>query len=170
MFPCHTSHESHNVSFFIAQQSGGCDSEAWRTSIACPHHPPLEQSDPDETADTSMGSVPRSIPGNAIPPVKHYPYRVATPPELQDSMSKTIGYALDFLLGTLDYSPDEPLVPANEADLRLQPSGDPMLKDQYCVIIWNDDKHSIEEAIQLIHDSTGRPLDEARDIVLRGWT
>ena len=77
------------------------------------------------------------------------------------------GYALDFLLGTLDYSPDEPLVPANEADLHLQPSGDLMLKDQYCVIIWNDDKHSIKEVAQLIHDSTGQSLDEAHQIVLR---
>ena len=44
-------------------------------------------------------------------------------------MGRTVGYALDFLLDTLDCSPDEPTVPPNEADLRLQPTPDPMQKD-----------------------------------------
>lgn len=89
-----------------------------------------------------------------IPPVKDYPYRVATPPELRDLMGRTIAYALDFILDTLDYSPDEATVPSNEADLRLQPSADPMQKDQYAMIIWNDDKHSFDEVIKLICETT----------------
>jgi E3 ubiquitin-protein ligase UBR1 len=70
-------------------------------------------------------------------------------------MSRTIAYALDFILDTLDYSPDEATVPPNEADLRLQPSADPMQKDQYAIIIWNDDKHSFDEVIKLISETTG---------------
>ena len=76
-------------------------------------------------------------------------------------MGRTVGYALDFLLDTLDCSPDEPSVPSNEADLRLQPTSDPMQKDQYSVIIWNDDKHSFDEVIQLICDTTNRDRKEA---------
>ncbi|KAG6327509.1 hypothetical protein ID866_11580, partial [Astraeus odoratus] len=76
-------------------------------------------------------------------------------------MGRTIGYALDFLLDTLDYSPDEPTIPSNEADLRLQPSADPMQKDQYCIVLWNDDKHSFDEVIQLICDTTNRDWKEA---------
>ena len=36
-----------------------------------------------------------------------------------------------------------------------------MQKDQYSVIIWNDDKHSFEEVIQLICDTTNRDRKEA---------
>jgi len=82
-------------------------------------------------------------------------------------MGKTVGYALDFLLDTLDFSPDEPSVPSNEADLRLQPSADPMMKDQYCVIIWNDDKHSFEEVTKLICDTTNRSREDALELAHR---
>jgi hypothetical protein len=48
-----TDHTGHNVSFFIAQQSGGCcdcgDDEAWRKDIRCPHHPPAGPDDPQDT-------------------------------------------------------------------------------------------------------------------------
>jgi E3 ubiquitin-protein ligase UBR1 len=70
-------------------------------------------------------------------------------------MSRTIAYALDFILDNLDHSPDEATVPPNEADLRLQPSADPMQKDQYAIIVWNDDKHSFDEVIKLICETTG---------------
>ncbi|KAL0058621.1 E3 ubiquitin-protein ligase ubr1 [Marasmius tenuissimus] len=104
----------------------------------------------------NTSTYPSSGPRGNIPaPVKDYPHRVNVPPELRESMNRTIGYALDFVLDTLDFSPDEPSVPSNEADLRLQPSADPILKDQYCVIIWNDDKHSFDEVIKLICDLTG---------------
>jgi E3 ubiquitin-protein ligase UBR1 len=82
-------------------------------------------------------------------------------------MNRTVGYALDFLLDTLDYSPDEPSVPANESELRMQRSADPMMKDQYCVIVWNDDKHSFEEVIQLVCETTSRTKEEASDIAHR---
>lgn len=102
-----------------------------------------------------------------IPPVKNFPYRVTFPTELREIMSRTIGYALDFVLDTLDYSPDEPSVPATEDELRAQPSADPMMKDQYCVIVWNDDKHSFDELMLLMCDSTIWAKDEASDIAHR---
>ncbi|KAF9235714.1 hypothetical protein BU15DRAFT_51032 [Melanogaster broomeanus] len=150
--------------------SGGCcdcgDPEAWRRDMQCPFHPLLQEA--EQPYDTSIGAsdttprvVPRSISEVEIPPVPHYPFRVAFPPELRDNMGRAIGYALDFLLDTLDSSPDDPTVPSNEADLRLQPTADPMQKDQYCVIVWNDDKHSFDEVIQLICDTTNRDRREA---------
>ena len=114
--------------------------------------------------------TPRVIPrplSNDIPPAPNYAFRVAAPPELKDCMRRTIGFALDFLLDTLDYSPDEPVVPANEADLRLQPSADPMMKDQYCIVLWNDDKHSFEEVTKLLVDMTNRTPDDAAAVVRR---
>ncbi|KAJ4473358.1 hypothetical protein C8J55DRAFT_562876 [Lentinula edodes] len=166
-----TDHTDHNVSFFIAQQSGGCcdcgDDEAWRTSIQCPYHPPAASVAESSVPSSSATDTPRSAPkhlSSAIPqPVKHYPYRVSVPPELRELMNRTVGYALDFILDTLDFSPDDPSVPSNEADLRLQPSADPMMKDQYCIMIWNDDKHSFDEVIKLLCDLTGRTREEASE-------
>ena len=82
-------------------------------------------------------------------------------------MRKTVAYALDFILDTLDYSPDEPSVPAGEADLRLQPSADPMMKDQFCVVLWNDEKHSFDDVIKLLMDTTNRSREEANETALR---
>jgi E3 ubiquitin-protein ligase UBR1 len=82
-------------------------------------------------------------------------------------MRKTVAYALDFILDTLDYSPDEPSVPTGEADLRLQPSADPMMKDQFCVVLWNDEKHSFDDAIKLLMDTTNRTREEANDTAVR---
>ena len=82
-------------------------------------------------------------------------------------MRKTVAYALDFILDTLDYSPDEPSVPTGEADLRLQPSADPMMKDQFCVVLWNDEKHSFDDLIKLLMDTTNRSREEANETVIR---
>lgn len=82
-------------------------------------------------------------------------------------MRKTVAYALDFILDTLDYSPDEPSVPAGEADLRLQPSADPMMKDQFCVVLWNDEKHSFDDVIKLLMDTTNRSREEANETAIR---
>ncbi|THH31562.1 hypothetical protein EUX98_g2617 [Antrodiella citrinella] len=170
-----TDHSDHNVSFFVAQQSGGCcdcgDIESWRTPIDCPYHPASQEVTEylaEFTAKTIQATPkisPRVIAGQEVPPVKNYPNRASIPPELHESMSRTVAYALDYVLDTLDYSPDETNAPNNEADLRAQPTGDPMvMKDQFCVIIWNDDKHSFDEVIHLLCDSTARTREEASDI------
>ncbi|TFK62655.1 hypothetical protein BDN72DRAFT_382278 [Pluteus cervinus] len=163
-----TDHSDHNVSFFIAQQSGGCcdcgDAEAWRLTLACPLHPPINNPNDDPSFNPlpvplSAKAAQKAVSDN-VPPVSNYPYRISVPPDLRSAMHRTVGYALDFLLDTLDYSPDEPLVPENEADLRLQPSADPMMKDQYCVIVWNDDKHSYDELMRILGNLANRPREE----------
>ncbi|KAF8879924.1 hypothetical protein BD779DRAFT_1550399 [Infundibulicybe gibba] len=132
--------------------------EAWRSPLECTFHPIFKSPTP---------KPPTKPLSDEIPPVKNYPHRVSVPPELNEIMHRTIGYALDFLLDTLDYSPDEPSVPANEADLRLQASADPMMKDQYCVVLWNDEKHSFDEVITLLCDATGRTREDASTVVHR---
>ncbi|KAG6903527.1 hypothetical protein DXG01_017232, partial [Tephrocybe rancida] len=136
---------------------GGCcdcgDEEAWRVPLQCPSHPPSRRADVDATPKSSV--KPLSSDGPTVQD------RVSVPHELQETMRRTVGYALDFVLDTLDYSPDESSVPLHEADLRTQPTADPMMKDQYCVVIWNDDKHSFEELIKLLCDMTNRTREEA---------
>ena len=110
--------------------------------------------------DSAPATTPRvlvtSFSDVDIPPVPHYPFRAAFLPELRDNTGRTIGYAFHFLLDTLNCSPDEHSVPANEADLCLQPTADPMQKDQHSTIIWNNDKYSFNEVIQLVCDITSR--------------
>ena len=76
-----------------------------------PHHSPHLTNLSHVTPKSSTRTI---IP--EVPPVPNHPYRINVPPELRDSVHRTIGYALDFLLDMLDYSPEEP---NNEADLRL---------------------------------------------------
>ncbi|KAJ7086018.1 hypothetical protein B0H15DRAFT_844990 [Mycena belliarum] len=154
-----TDHEGHNVSFFIAQQPGGCcdcgDDEAWRRHVDCPFHPPSLNPDPPRVYNKPIS--------DDIPAVPNYPYRTPIPPELRDTMARTIGCALDFMLDTLDLAPDEPAVPATAADLRLQPTADPMLREHFCVVLWNDDKHSFAEIAQRLVELTGCSRIEAAE-------
>jgi E3 ubiquitin-protein ligase UBR1 len=173
-----TDHTDHNVSFFIAQQSGGsCDCgdlEAWRQPINCPLHPPSQEnrdyiaSFTARTIQATPKVTPKVIPGSDIPPIRNYPGRMSIPQELQDSMSRTIGYAVDYVLDTLDYSPEVTVAPSSEEMLWKQSSGDPMMmKDQFCVVLWNDDKHSFAEVIQLLQTLTGRTREEASEVADR---
>ncbi|KAJ7160500.1 hypothetical protein C8R43DRAFT_1233736 [Mycena crocata] len=149
-----TEHEGHNVSFFIAQQPGGCcdcgDPEAWRADIDCPFHPPAPASQPTPPLRTFSAPISDAD----IPPVPNHPHRVPVPPELRESMSRTIACALDFVLDTLGLSPDEPSVPPSLGELRLQPTGDGLLADAWCVVLWNDDKHAYEEVAARLVDLT----------------
>lgn len=161
-----TNHLDHNVSFFIAQQPGGCcdcgATEEWRIPLNCPYHPPSPDAENHATPKVNTKALSQEP-----LPVKDFPYRVSVPPELHETMRRTVGYALDFILDTLDFSPDEPSVPANGPDLRLQPSADPMMKDQYCVVLWNDDKHSFDEVIKILCDMTNRTHDDATALANR---
>ncbi|CAL1696803.1 unnamed protein product [Somion occarium] len=173
-----TNHVTHNVICFIAQQSGGTcdcgDAEAWTTDPQCPSHTiSPETSDSVQqfiagTLSSPPRTTPKTIAGQEVPPVKNYSKRASIPPDLHESMSRTVGYAIDYILDTLDYSPDETICPRDEIVLRNQPSGDPMMmKEQYCIVIWNDDKHSYDEVSQLLVDTTGRTKDEASEVVAR---
>ncbi|EKM76991.1 hypothetical protein AGABI1DRAFT_77775 [Agaricus bisporus var. burnettii JB137-S8] len=164
-----TDHSDHNVSFFIAQQPGGTcdcgDEEAWRNSLGCPHHPPSPY--PEEPAEVFKAGprvASRPMPRD-IPPVPNYPFRVQIPDDLRAMMHRTIGFALDYILDTMDYSPDEPGPPIAEGDLRLQPTADPMTKDQYCVVVWNDDKHCYDELIKMLCDLTNRTREESLEVI-----
>ncbi|KZT42813.1 hypothetical protein SISSUDRAFT_979604 [Sistotremastrum suecicum HHB10207 ss-3] len=151
-----TDHTGHNVSFYLSQQPGGCcdcgDSEAWRHPVGCPYHPPA---DPNVQPRASTRTLE-----NWTPKV-YNPHRAAIPHELRDSMSRTIAYALDFLLDTLDYSPDEANTPRTEKEVRLQPSADPLMADMYAVLLWNDEKHSFDEVIHIVMDATGCDYETA---------
>jgi E3 ubiquitin-protein ligase UBR1 len=192
-----SSHTGHNISFFIAQQSGGsCDCgdlEAWRDPIDCPHHPPAPAStsagishdmdnapahnnDPPISGGhklssaashatlkqaSSKSTTSSSSSNHPLPkPIANYPNRRPLPSDLSHSLHATIAIALDFLLSTLDASPDDTGVPHSDADVRTQPTSDPLTREMWTVLIWNDDKHSFDELARLVAETTGRTREE----------
>lgn len=170
-----TNHDGHNVTFYISHQPGGCcdcgDSESWRTRPNCPYHPPstiTTATRPIVTQDTPK------LP-DIWSPARH-PTRSTFPNDLKESISRTIAYALDYILDTLDFSPDDAVPPVEIAALRAQQTADPYEHDLYAVLLWNDDKHSFEEVINNVREATGantadatRSVDrideEGRDII-----
>lgn len=155
-----TQHEGHNVTFYISHQPGGCcdcgDSESWRVRPNCPYHPPSTA-----TATTTRPTVTQGTPKlpDVWSPTRH-PTRSTFPNELKESITKTIAYVLDYILDTLDFSPDDAVPPVEIAALRAQQTADPYENDLYAVLLWNDDKHSFDEVINNVREATGANVAE----------
>ena len=158
--PCFraTNHDNHTVTFYIAQQSGGCcdcgDVEAWRYPIGCPLHCSIN----DSTYESKTGDID-------LRTARENPSRRGIPPELWDSMSRTIAYALEYVLHTLEFSPDDCTVPVSEKELKDQPTADPNVRDIFATIVWNDEKHSFDEVTRHLCDTVGRSNENATAIV-----
>lgn len=159
-----TNHENHTVTFYIAQQSGGCcdcgDPEAWRFPIKCPLHAHIGA---DEDRDDHAGSSYHTTIN--IPNPRDASGRQAIPAELWDSMSRTVAYALEFVLHTLEFSPDDTFVPETEQALGEQLTADPNPKDMFATIVWNDEKHSFDEVARHLCDTLGKSAEDAANIV-----
>lgn len=82
-------------------------------------------------------------------------------------MSKVIGCALDFLLDVLDYSPEEATLPTTYETLISQLSADPLQKEYWAIVLWNDEKHSFDEAVAHLQHMTGCNLQQATAVVMR---
>ncbi|KIO33562.1 hypothetical protein M407DRAFT_231664 [Tulasnella calospora MUT 4182] len=90
-------------------------------------------------------------------------HRATVPHELRDYMGRTVAYALDFVLDTLDFSPPELSLPPTEAELKKVSTADPLGNDLFAIIVWNDEKHSFDECISHIRDSVGCTWEEAAE-------
>lgn len=160
-----TNHQNHTVTFYIAQQSGGCcdcgDVEAWRYPIGCPLHAFLKD-------DSDQDWPPQERSSAAIPPVRNpreSPSRQGIPEELWESMSRTIAYATEYVINTLEFASEDASVPATEQELKDQVTADPNHKDIFATIVWNDEKHSFEEVSRHLCDTVGRTSEESTTIV-----
>ncbi len=155
-------HTNHNVTFYVAVQPGGvCDcgeQEAWKVSPGCQSHIPPESA----TQATPKAPTARSA---AMVDQWSLRNRASVPHELRETMSRTVAYALDFVLDTFDFSPSELSLPATEADMRKVPTSDPLMTELYAIVVWNDEKHSYDESISHIRDSVGTTTEAATHLV-----
>lgn len=85
------------------------------------------------------------------------------PFEVRDSLRRTITSILDYILETLDLSPDETSLPKSEAELRAQPTAEPPSvgvdpierPPGWSCVLWNDEKHTREDVMVQLEDAVG---------------
>ena len=80
-------------------------------------------------------------------------------------MSHTIAYALEYVLHTLEFSPDDLTVPVSEKELKDQPIADPNIRDIFAVIVWNNKKQLFDKVIWHLYNIVGRLNENATAIV-----
>jgi E3 ubiquitin-protein ligase UBR1 len=145
-----TEHTGHVVTFCISQQPGGScdcgDPEVWRHPINCPHHHP-------DSSNAALKARKKQGPNMSS--------------AFRESMGRVIGCALDFLLDVLDYSPEDTTLPTSHEALVAQLSADPLQKEYWAIVLWNDEKHSYDEAVAHLQHMTGCNLQQATAVVLR---
>ncbi|KAG8835783.1 hypothetical protein FRC17_001177 [Serendipita sp. 399] len=148
-----TEHTGHVVTFCISQQPGGScdcgDPEVWRHPINCPHH--------SGTVNSPLKNLQGQSKRSPVP-ITH---------SFRDSMGKVIGCAINFLLDVLDYSPEDTTLPTSQDALAAQVSADPLQKEYWAIVLWNDEKHSYDEAVAHLQHMTGCNLQQATAVVLR---
>ena len=130
-------HEGHQYSINVSAGNSGCcdcgDEEAWKRSVKCAIH----------TANDDW-----TVTDEHVSPL---------PPDLQESIRTTVCRALDYFCDVISCSPENLRMPKtvesvaqDELRSRLSTenyvSGDDMESNpEYCLIIWNDEKHTVRE-------------------------
>ena len=131
-----SNHEGHNVSFYLAVQPGGCcdcgDKEAWNSNIKCQFHA-------WETAAPPSYDLPS---------------------DLRGLLESTLNCVVDYIIDTLDYSPEEAVPPVDESSIRGAPN-DLHRNGPYAVVVWNDEKHSFDEVTSQLLDITDYTREHA---------
>lgn len=149
-----SNHEGHNVTFSISKGGGGCcdcgDPEAWNREVPCSIH--------TRHNSTSMEDADHDLPT----PIDQ---------NLQDSLTGTISAALDYVIDVLSCSSETMTVPEGDKAVeiilkeermsRLQSSygssnTEPPDKE-FVLILWNDEKHSVDEVVEQVSRAARRP-------------
>lgn len=134
-------HTDHVVFVHISAGNNGCcdcgDAEAWRTPVKCAIHTLLPQhSHPSSSTPARSGS--------------------RLPRDLIDGIRSTIARSLDYLCDVISCSPEQLRLPKskeaieNDEDasrLTLKGYGveDDPSPTEYALVLWNDEKHTMEE-------------------------
>ncbi|ERF76604.1 hypothetical protein EPUS_08723 [Endocarpon pusillum Z07020] len=134
-------HEGHQFHISASAGNSGCcdcgDLEAWKRPVNCAIHTASEK--------TKTGYQPSSL-----------------PPDLVQSIRTTISRVLDYFSDVISCSPEQLRLPKTEESIkhdesfsRLGPQwyagGDEYeVNPEYCLIVWNDEKHTVEEVRDVI--------------------
>jgi E3 ubiquitin-protein ligase UBR1 len=156
-------HEGHQYTIGVSSGNSGCcdcgDDEAWKRPVKCAIHTPR---DDWTTTDEHVSRLPD---------------------DLQESIRTTIGRTMDYFCDVISCAPENLRLPKtaesvaeDEVRSRLTPdryvSGDDLeAEPEYCLIIWNDEKHTVREVQSQVARACRerelfglRKADEANDI------
>ncbi|KAK4517396.1 uncharacterized protein ATC70_000731 [Mucor velutinosus] len=150
-----TNHDGHDVKIWISRGAGGCcdcgDPEAWKIPLVCAIHSPNTDS---TIPDTST---------HALEPL------FSVPPAIMQSVRDTITVVLDYILETFATSPED-VVSVGTVDSIKQDCIDShealglpidAPNQTYACILWNDEKHSFDNVIDIVVNALGCTKDEA---------
>ncbi|KAF9284537.1 hypothetical protein BGZ88_009928 [Linnemannia elongata] len=149
-----TNHEGHDTSFSVNNGGGGCcdcgDPEAWKVELDCIYH--------------SAKHIPQ---GETDPKNLEYP------PEVTESIRRTIAAVLDFIIDTMTTSPENmngTRVSKEQIQRDAVDAGNIAgettnldLMDFVC-ILWNDEDHSFTDVINRVSETTHMASNYARKI------
>ncbi|CAK7197478.1 E3 ubiquitin-protein ligase ubr1 [Sporothrix eucalyptigena] len=166
-----TDHRGHMVRISVSPGNSGCcdcgDPEAWKTPMFCTIH----------SSWSDAHAPPSSNKGKGVAVSK-------TPPELEASIRMTIGRTLDFMCDVISCSPEQlrqtktlESIRQDERMSRLSPTYgglDPNLvsedddcdakpSEEFAVLLWNDEKHTVNDVIHQVARACETSLKRGRD-------
>ncbi|KAL7415119.1 hypothetical protein BDY24DRAFT_383763 [Mrakia frigida] len=180
-----SSHVGHTVNVKVATGPGeycSCgDSEVFKIPLVCSSHeainptpplPPLRtSSDPPPQTSRFFPPEPSLLtltnPSPRRPSASSPSTSTASPHlpfDLQEAIKRTVSTVLDYVLDTLDFSPEETALPKSEEALKMQPTAETTLSEwekrdgarrTYAVVLWNDEKHTREDVVVQLGDAAG---------------
>ncbi|KAI9720637.1 MAG: hypothetical protein M1812_002817 [Candelaria pacifica] len=150
-------HTGHMVYVSVSPGNSGCcdcgDLEAWRMPVNCAIHTAT-----DEQVDSK----------NAQPA-----QAARLPDELMEGIRMTIGRAVDYVCDVISCSPEQLRLPKTEDGIRLDEKGSRLTHKwydegedvneatEYCLVLWNDEKHTVPEVQNQVARACKIPRKEA---------
>ncbi|CUS08004.1 unnamed protein product [Tuber aestivum] len=145
-------HTGHTVYVIISTGTSGCcdcgDPEAWKIPVKCSVHTPL----PHGPSPMDSEASPQEL-----------------PPDLVVGIRSTIARAIDYLCDVISCSPEQLRLPKTEEGIRSDEESSRLTsryfseesatdRAEYALIIWNDEKHTIDE----VEDQVARACKKTR--------
>ncbi|KAI9474806.1 hypothetical protein BDB00DRAFT_879700 [Zychaea mexicana] len=176
-----TNHDGHDVKIWISRGAGGCcdcgDPEAWKVPLECSIHSlSAAPSTSDTAAASSSSSSTMNNDDNSTTTKSAAGTRTFEPissvtPELLQQIKSTIQVVMDYILETFAVSPEnlslrsKPEIQqdceASDKALGMPDSGN---RPMYACILWNDEKHSFDEVIDVVMRATNCTKMEASKV------
>ncbi len=152
-----TDHRGHTVRISVSPGNSGCcdcgDSEAWRTPMFCTIHSAWHDGPPGAGSGKDKGKAG---------PI--------TPPDLEASIRMTVGRVLDFMCDVISCSPEQlrqtktvQSIQHDEHMSRLSSvygGGDAGPPNEYAVLLWNDEKHTVTDVMNQVARACKTTLQE----------
>ncbi|KAI9701807.1 MAG: hypothetical protein M1836_001151 [Candelina mexicana] len=150
-------HAGHMVYVSVSPGNSGCcdcgDLEAWRVPVNCAIH-------------TATEGQANSVDAKPL-------QTASLPDELMESIRMTIGRAVDFVCDVISCSPEQLRLPKTEDGIRRDEKGSRLTHKwyderedvneviEYCLILWNDEKHTVPEVQNQVARACKIPKKEA---------